>query len=177
MDGFAFCARWLLGLLFASGAAERLLRPAPLRAALDRFGLFGEAGRRLAVVAIPLWEGALGALLLGGVLPRVVLGLAGLTWGVYAGIVWRRLALGEAGSECGCGGVLATGTVSGGLVARNGILAALALVVALTHWGPLPVAARLPAALTVIGLTASGWVWATAGRTLAPATAPTPTSD
>lgn len=124
-------ARALLSILFASAAAHKLRDVASFRSALEAYEL------------VPtLWTVPVGAVLiaaeigvaLGLWLPRVApvaAVAAAALLALYAGAIAVNLARGRRDIDCGCAGPARRQPISRALVARNAVLAAVALASAL----------------------------------------------
>jgi Methylamine utilisation protein MauE len=140
--------RLSVSLLFLSAARHKLRDPTAFRAALHDYRLLPAmslAPASVAIIALELFAGT-GLWLPGISVAAVVTGAALLS--VYGAAMSINLVRGRRHIDCGCAGPAARRPISAALVARNAILAVLALAAAL------PGAARALSwvdALTVIG--------------------------
>ncbi len=122
-------ARASLALLFASSAAHKLGDPVRFRDAVRDY-------RVLPGAAVPVGAGVLVVGEIGTAMALVVPTLrvaafvtAAVLLSLYAGAIGVNLVRGRV-IECGCGGPVARRPISGWLVARNLVLAAVALFAA-----------------------------------------------
>ena len=122
--------RGALALLFASTALHKARDPAAFRATLAGYALLPERLSGVAAVALASAEAALAAALaapawLGARAPALVACAALL--GLYAAAIAVNLARGRRDIDCGCAGRAVRQPLSAWLLARNALLAALAL--------------------------------------------------
>jgi hypothetical protein len=122
-----FCAS--LALLFAFAAAHKLRAPRAFAAALAEYRVVPDAASLPLGLALAAGELALALALLAPVLSRAAALGAALLLALYAGAIAIDLARGLDDFDCGCG--LAPRPLGPGLVARNALLAAGALVAVL----------------------------------------------
>ncbi|HVN37256.1 MAG TPA: MauE/DoxX family redox-associated membrane protein [Myxococcota bacterium] len=123
---------WLcasLGLLFAFASAHKLRAPRAFAAQLAEYRLVPDAASLPLGFALGAGELALALALCTPALSRAAALGAALLLALYAGAISIDLARGLDDFDCGCG--LAPRPLGPGLVARNGLLAAGALVAAL----------------------------------------------
>lgn len=121
-----------LSVLLLLGAWDKLRELALFRDAVEAYRLLPATLVAPAALAIALAEALAGALLLAGPLRAAGALLALALLAVVSGAVALNLARGHTAIDCGCGGI-ATGRhqpLSAGLLARNAVLALLALVAA-----------------------------------------------
>jgi hypothetical protein len=123
----ALIVRLGLALLFGAAAGHKLRDVGGFRSALERYELLP-----------PVWAVPAGAVLIaaeigiavGLLLPRVApvaAAAAAALLALYAGAIAVNLARGRRDIDCGCGGPARRQPISGWLVARNAVLAAVAL--------------------------------------------------
>ncbi len=125
--------RGALALLFGSSALHKARDPAAFRAALEGYALLPARLGGVAVLALTSAEALLAATLLapaslGARAPALLAAVALL--GLYAAAIAVNLARGRRDIDCGCAGPRSRQPLSGWLVARNALLAALALACA-----------------------------------------------
>ena len=123
---------WLcasLGLLFAFAAGHKLRAPRAFAAQLAEYRLVPDAASLPLGLALGVGEAALALSLWTPALSGMAALGAALLLALYAGAIAIDLARGLDEFDCGCG--LAPRPLGPGLVARNGLLAAGALVAAL----------------------------------------------
>jgi hypothetical protein len=122
--------RSALALLLGAGALEKARDRAAFRAAVEGYALVPAGATRAAAAVFTAIEAALAAALLApqdmGV-RSAALGGAALLFALYAAAIAINLARGRREIDCGCGGPAAHLPLSGWLVARNGLLVAVAL--------------------------------------------------
>lgn len=119
--------RGALGLLFAAAAVHKLRDRAGFRATLADYRLLPEAALAPASGAlIALEAGLAAALWVPASGPAAAVAAAGVLV-VYAGAIAANLVRGRRHVACGCLGPAAEQPLHGGLLARNGVLAAAAL--------------------------------------------------
>ncbi len=119
-------ARLALGLLFLVAAGHKLREPARFVATLADYRLLPA---RLAGIAAALVTGAeLAVVAALAVRPPAGRAGAAALLGLYAGAVALNLARGRRHIDCGCTGPAARRPIGGWLVARNLLLAGVALV-------------------------------------------------
>jgi Methylamine utilisation protein MauE len=141
-----------LGVLFAAAASHKLREPRRFRATVAEYRLLPATlvtPAALALVGVEITVAA--ALVTPGWRAAGLLGAAALL-ALYAGAIAINLARGRRDLDCGCAGPAVRRPISGWLVARNGVLAALALA------GLAPAATRPLVwvdALTILGSTAT----------------------
>lgn len=114
-----------LSVVFLAGAWQKIREPLLFRAALENYRLVPERLIGFAARALPLLEGAAGALLLFAQTRSIGGGLVAALLCVVTMAVAINLWRGNADIDCGCGGLGAAGdeqTLSWGLVARNALL-------------------------------------------------------
>jgi len=152
-----------LGLLFLSASAHKVRDPARFRATVADYRLLPRPLAPLGAAALVVAELAVFA----GLVASRSWGLAGAAamLALYAAAIGINLARGRRTLDCGCTGPALRRPISGWLVARNLLLAAVALA-ALA-----PVQARPPVwidPLTVVAATAAfAACWAAGDRLLA----------
>jgi hypothetical protein len=123
--------RLALALLLASAALHKLRDLASFRAAVAGYALVPEALSGAIAGTLACVEASLAAALVApaawGVRTVALGGCAALV-GLYALAIGANLARGRRDIDCGCAGHAGRQTLSGWLLARNGLLAATALV-------------------------------------------------
>jgi len=140
---------WLcasLGLLLAFAAAHKLRAPRAFAAQLAEYRLVPDAASLPLGLVLGASELALALALCAPVLSRPAALGAALLLALYAGAIAIDLARGLDDFDCGCG--LAPRPLGPGLVARNGLLVAGALVAAL------PVSPRALGAVDALSIAA-----------------------
>ena len=116
-----------LAIVLLAGAWQKLRDPVVFEAAIENYGLLPAGGAAVLARVLPLVEAAAGVLiLLAETAPYGAL-LAVVLLAVVSAAVAINLWRGRSEIDCGCGG-LSQQTLSWGLVLRNGILAAAALL-------------------------------------------------
>lgn len=133
----AVVARSAMALLFVVAALHKLRDRDAFRATLDAYALLPQALSAPLARAVPVLEIAAAVLL---VTPRAAAAggaLAALLLGVYALAMGVNLLRGRRDLDCGCMGPGARSPVGPGLIVRNAVLIAVALVA-----GFAPLAAR-----------------------------------
>jgi len=159
--------RAALALLLLAAAVHKLRDPGTFRATLAEYRLLPDAVAPAAAGLVIGVELAIAAALLA--LPAPGLVATALLLATYALAIGINLARGRRHIDCGCGGPAARQPISGRLVARNLLLAAVALA------GLAPIHARPLVwvdALTVVAATAAlATLYATLDRMLADAPA------
>jgi len=142
--------RALLALLLASAAVRKLAAPADFRAAVRDYRIVPEAAGGAVAAGLVAAEMMIAAALAVPSFRTSALVAAATLLLVYAAAIATNLARGRA-IDCGCGGPAARRPISGWLVVRNGIFAAVALM------GTRPLASRPLVwvdALTIVAATA-----------------------
>lgn len=127
-------------VLFASAGAHKLRSRALFRDQLEAYGLVPGPLVGIAALTLALMElGLAAALLLPSAATAALYGSAGLL--ILYGLV-MKLALwrGDANIDCGCSGAQGSTSISNGLVLRNLVLSAVAIVAAMP--GPQDTLAR-----------------------------------
>ena len=122
MAGVGYGCAFLLAFVFVRAAVAKLNRPEVTAAAFAEMGLpaAGLLSRAVPALELALAVTLVAAPVVGGVAALIVLAL-------FTAVLARQLATGsEAG--CGCFGSSATRPVSGVDLARNGVLAGLAVL-------------------------------------------------
>jgi len=134
--------RWALALVLGAAALHKVRAPGRFRAARAEYRLLPARLEGAAARALPALEAlaALGLLAPASAPARGAAALAGALLVVYGAAIAVNLARGRREIECGCSLGGARQPLSGALVARNGLLAALAAAAAL------PAGARAPLA-------------------------------
>lgn len=157
--------RSAFALLLASSAAHKLRDPARFRAVLAAYDLLPAAAVVAAAPGLALAEAALAALLASGIATAVAaMATAGLML-LYAAALHANVRRGRTDLDCGCTGPASSLPVSPVLVARNVVLAAAALPMAMPVSGrPLGWPDLAGAAAAVAAWSAC---WLAAGRLLA----------
>lgn len=122
----AVTLRVALALLFASAATHKLRDLAAFRATLADYRILPDATVPLAAVAVAVMEPTIAAMLLAW--PAAGAPAAAALLLLYAGAIALNLARGRRHIDCGCAGPAARRPIGAGLVARNVVLAAAALV-------------------------------------------------
>ena len=140
-----------LGLLLATGAAQKLRDLPRFRAAVEGYALLPVRAAAAAAPGFALAEAGLAAALwlpaaLG--VRALALAAAAALFAVYGAAIGVNLARGRRAIDCGCGGPAARMPLSGWLVARNALLAAAALACA---GGAAPRALAAADAITIAG--------------------------
>jgi hypothetical protein len=122
--------RGALALLLVAGAIGKARDRASFRAAVEGYELLPARAAGVAALVFTALEAALGSALLlpaaFGLRDAAAAGAA-LLFALYAAAIAVNLARGRREIDCGCGGAAAHLPLSGWLVARNGVLVALAL--------------------------------------------------
>jgi Methylamine utilisation protein MauE len=121
----ALALRAGFALLFATAVVHKLRAPREFRAAVVGFGILPARAVRPTTGALVLTEAAVVVLLVAR--PAAGGPAASAVLVAYAGAMTLALARGRAGIDCGCGGPGGGAPLQRGLVARNLLLAALAL--------------------------------------------------
>ena len=145
--------RIALAVMFGVAALAKI---ASFRRTWARVRLFGipEAVSRPVAIAIPVAELGTVALLIPGATARAGGVVAAIVLGGFSVAVARLLVRGEA-PDCNCFGLLHTAHVGPGMLVRNLVLAALALVVAIAGPGALTGIAFWPWAVVVVAAAAA----------------------
>lgn len=125
----ALALRAALALLFAAAAVHKLRDFSSFRAAFAAYDLVPASAAGVAARATVALEIALSIALIAGSRPAPFGAAALLT--VYALAIGVNLARGRRDLDCGCAGPASRSRISEGLVARNLILAGLALAASL----------------------------------------------
>jgi hypothetical protein len=120
--------RLVLALLFAGAAWHKLRRPGEFAAAVRAYRLVPDLVVVPVAGLLALGEVAATGLLLGVTWYRLGAALAAALLALYAGAIAVNLARGRRDLDCGCAGPGARRPVSGGLVVRNVVLLAGALL-------------------------------------------------
>jgi Methylamine utilisation protein MauE len=123
--------RGALALLFGWSAVHKLRDVEGFREALEGYDLlppFWAVPAGAALIASEV--GVAAGLLLPRVAPIAAIGAAALLL-LYAGAIAVNLRRGRRDIDCGCGGPAGRQSISGSLVARNAVLATMALMTAL----------------------------------------------
>jgi hypothetical protein len=161
-----------LALLLLDAALHKALRPASFRAVLADYRLLPGGALAAAGAALVATEAALAAALgVPGLRAAALRAVAALLL-LYGAAIAANLARGRRHIACGCGAAAGEAPLSAALVARNAVLAALALLAAAVPPGPRALA--WPDALAAAGACAAlAALYAAAHRLLAlgPATA------
>jgi hypothetical protein len=132
--------RLALALVLGAAALHKLRAPVRFRAALAEYRLLPARLEAAAARALPALESLAALGLLVPALARGAAALAGALFVGYGAAIGANLARGRREIDCGCSFGGARQPLSGALVARNGVLAALAAAAAL------PAGARAPLA-------------------------------
>jgi len=119
--------RAALATLFGVAAAHKLRDTSRFRAVLADYRILPPSLTRLAAALVPVVELAVAALLAAPATSAVGKVGAALLFVVYGTAIAANLARGRRHIDCGCAGPHARRPIGGGLVARNGLLAAAAL--------------------------------------------------
>lgn len=147
MSGLDPAVAWLLrgalGVLFAAAALHKWRDAAGFRATLADYRLLPAAAVAPAAGAIAALEAGLALALWVPVTAPAAAGAAAAVLAAYAAAIGVNLLRGRRHVACGCLGPAAEQPLHAGLVVRNGVLVAAALLAAL------PVGARPLAALDV----------------------------
>jgi uncharacterized membrane protein YphA (DoxX/SURF4 family) len=161
----AIALRSALALLFLVAASHKLRDLPRFREAFSAYEVLPRAVLSAAAPMVPALEGALAVALGFGIATPVAAVAAAALMLAYASAIAANLARGRAGIDCGCMGPAARAPLSPWLVARNLVVAAAAVVVAL------PVAARGLSWLDIVAAAAAtatlASCWAATGRMLA----------
>lgn len=129
MDGVALLAytcRFLLGLVLAAAGVAKIANVADFREAVTNYRLLPQPLVRPVAAALPFVEMAAGGLLLVGAVPRIVAATAATLLTAFTLAVAVNLARGRV-LDCGCFGAATPRRLSWWTVARNLVLAAMAL--------------------------------------------------
>jgi hypothetical protein len=120
--------RSALALLFGAAAVHKLRAPADFRDALAGYRLVPVRATGVVAIALALVEVATAAAF-GLALPGVVAPVAAVSLlCVYSAAIGVNLARGRSDIDCGCGGTATHQPLSPGLLVRNAVLAAGALL-------------------------------------------------
>lgn len=123
--------RLSLALLLAVSAWHKLRDPRRFRAVLAAYEIVPPALVRAVAPALAAAEVGIALALATGALPAIAGVAAATLFLVYAFAIQVNVARGRAGIDCGCMGPAVRVPLSGGLVARNVVLAAGASIVAM----------------------------------------------
>lgn len=123
-------ARWLVGLLLALAAVAKIDDQEGLRAAIGRYRVIPAGWAPLLAYGLPYAEAVLALLVVLGTLPRIVAWLVVAMFVIFASAIALNLVRGES-FECGCGTGPEPRLISWDLVARDLVLAGLAVLCAL----------------------------------------------
>ncbi len=152
MNALAFAARMLLAIVFATAAAAKLLDLQSSRDTVEAFGV-PRSYARLAGTLLPFAELACAAALLVQPVGRLAAGAALILLAVFSAGVAVALSQGRT-PDCNCFGQVSSQAISWRTLARNGVLAAVAVFAvaagpgsSLAGWTDNLTAANLSAAL------------------------------
>lgn len=140
-------------LLLGNAASHKLAAPGRFRAVVESYQLLPHAAAPVVSALLAAAEVVLALLLVTGFAQAFAGGAIAALMLVYAGALQVNVHHGRTGLDCGCAGPAARVPVSGALVVRNVMLAAMALLLALpssgraVSWGDFAGAAAATATL------------------------------
>lgn len=118
--------RFLLGFVFLLASVPKLLAPHEFRFALRNYGLLPQRLVGPAAVLIPLVELLCATFLLLGVGVPIAAAFVGCLLALFSAAVAINLIRGKQ-FDCGCAGLVAPRRISWRMILRNGLLAAVAV--------------------------------------------------
>lgn len=150
MEELALLARLVLGWLLLGGGVAKFARLGQFRAAVADYQLLPPSAVQPAAVGVAAAEAALGGCLVSGVAVRPAAVLAATLFTLLTVAIGINLSRGRR-IDCGCIGVSPRTKISGGLVARNALLIAVSMGVAIVADPMAGVRSAVPLSITVLG--------------------------